>query len=97
MPRTALKNRLTLAGALLGLCVPLICLGVSYASNSLLGPWVLFIWPSSIMTMAIFHPGASAVISFAISVLVNAALYAGIGYLAALTLTSIGYMSKKGT
>jgi|HubBroStandDraft_6_1064221.scaffolds.fasta_scaffold1241923_1 hypothetical protein len=92
----ALKNWLTLGGALLGLTVPLICLGIRYVSNSLLGTWVLLVWPSSIMTMAIFHPGASAVINFAISVLVNAALYAGIGRLLAQTLTSIERMSKNG-
>ena len=95
-----LKNRLTLAGAILGLCVPLICFGIQYTyrapTDELLGDWLLILWPSSIMTMAVFHPGISAVIIAATSVLVNVAFYAAIGrLLATLLLGFIRLVSGK--
>ena len=89
MQSSYLRDRLAIVGAFVGFVVPLICVGVKYESNAVPDTWVLFLWPSSIMTMAIFHPGASAVIAFGISVFVNAILYGGIGYLLGLTLTAI--------
>lgn len=40
---------------------------------------VRLVWPSSIMTMAIHYPGIDAIVIVTISILINVALYSGVG------------------
>ncbi len=74
------NSGVTLIAAALGLVVPLLCYAIVWFTGPA-GGWILIAWPSSIMTMAIFHPGIVAVVGVSVSVLINIALYAAIGRL----------------
>ena len=80
-------------GAVIGLIVPLTCYALLYVVDW--GDWTLAIWPSSIMLLAIFHPGIAALIGVALSVCVNVVLYAAVGYFVAIIGDSIHLISKR--
>jgi len=48
-----------------------------------------------IMLLAIFHPGITAIIGITISILVNVALYAGMGQLLALMIGAVGNIFRR--
>ena len=76
------ENKVALAAAMLGLCVSLICYCIALFNHDV-SDWMLVVWPSMIMLLAIFHPGLIVLVGVTMSVLVNVALYAAIGRVSA--------------
>jgi len=77
--------------ALLGLVVPLVVEGIFYLHPFMAGAWLLLIWPSSIMTMALFHPSWSDVVFvLTVSTAINIVLYAGVGWFAGFVYSRLG-------
>jgi hypothetical protein len=69
--------------AVLGLAIPLACEAAFYIHPYMAGAWMLWIWPSSIqlMVLQLGPPPYEAAIVIAVSVALNVALYAAIGWL----------------
>lgn len=88
------KYRFAFAAGTFGFCVSLLCYSVAFFRNDV-SDWMFFVWPSMIMLLAIFHPGITAIIGITISILVNVALYAGMGQLLALMIGAVGNIFRR--
>jgi len=87
------KYRFAFLGGFLGLFVSMICYLIALFKHDV-SDWMLVVWPSMIMLMAVFQPGVTAFVGILLSVLVNVLLYAAIGHLVALALMFLAYMRK---
>jgi hypothetical protein len=87
------KNRFTLAAAILGVLVPLLCCVFIREFDTLAGIGTLILWPSSIMLLPV-TTRAEGVKVLTISILVNVILYAVIGRLLAPMLLRGGLCKK---
>jgi hypothetical protein len=92
---TSLMHRVPLIAACVGVSVPLICYSAAYVFDLSFATWTLIIWPSSLMLLAIVHPGPSAIVLQGISVLINGIIYAAVGSLLELILKGIRWALRQ--